>query len=177
MFQHMCPSTRAESIPGSASSSSLSSSSSAFPCVYILFLSLSLSLSWRGNKKFQRVNGIATAGQSALTMFYCYVTAQVGCTVYTYETNGQACIKAYHNGSPLSRRQSKPGVIREWKRKKWLESWTWRGLLDRAQCSSCWNWSADCRAMSRCLRKYSVLAWIDLIKADRTHIYWARTKI
>jgi len=43
-------------------------------------LPLSLSFSWRGNKKFQRVNGIATAGQSALTMFYCYVTDRVGCT-------------------------------------------------------------------------------------------------
>lgn len=50
------------------------------PSLFPFPLTLSLSLSWRGNKKFQRVNGIATAGQSALTMFYCYVTDRVGCT-------------------------------------------------------------------------------------------------
>jgi len=57
--------------------------------------------------------------------------------LYTYETNGQACIKAYHNGSPLSRRQGEAGVVRGRKRKRLLESWT--RSLDRAQCSTCWN--------------------------------------
>jgi len=41
--------------------------------------------------------------------------------LYTY---GQACIKAYHNGSPLSCRQGELGVVRERKRKRRLESWT-----------------------------------------------------
>ena len=31
----------------------------------------------RRAKEFQRANGIATAGQSALTMFYCYVTDRI----------------------------------------------------------------------------------------------------
>lgn len=32
----------------------------------------------RSGKKFHGANGIATAGQSALTMFYCYVTDRDG---------------------------------------------------------------------------------------------------
>lgn len=38
--------------------------------------------------------------------------------LYTYETSGQACIKAYHNGLPLSRRRSEPGVVRGAEKKK-----------------------------------------------------------
>lgn len=47
--------------------------------------------------------------------------------IYTYKTSGQACIKAYHNGSPLSRRQGDAGVVRGQKRKRQLESWTRHG--------------------------------------------------